>query len=213
MLAALEQRQSAVLAYEQACKYRPNSFEAHYDLMVLLLASSKPETAIPSFLVAYRTRPQEFDLRMRKAAGAIHRDNIGILTALATIDADRGDLHTGRVWILRALEISPTDPAINFTYGVILSGLNEKEKAIAPLKLAADGMPTSYQAQMEYADLLLSVNHELEAGPYLSRALILLDGEPTEPGLKKLTRETIEKALAKIEQMKQVGPLPPDGDQ
>lgn len=210
VLAQLDQKQAAVKAYIEACRVLPDSFAAHYDLMVLLLDSNQPQSALPYFLVAYRTRPQERDLRMRKAAGSIHQDNVSTLGALATIDADRGDLHTGLVWISRAMELAPEDPATNFMYGVILAKLDRKEEAMAPLELAANGLPGVYEAQMEYADILLGLNYELKAGGYLARALTLLEDHPMEPGVKKLTRETIQKALVKIEQMKQIGPVAPD---
>ncbi|MFT7486430.1 MAG: tetratricopeptide (TPR) repeat protein [Candidatus Paceibacteria bacterium] len=213
VLAQLNQRSSAVTSLMRACELLPNSFAANYDLMVLLLASSQPESAVPYFLVAYRTRPNDHGLRLNKAAQALHRDDIRILGALATIDADRGDFPTARSWIEQAIKVSPQNPAVNFTYGAILTKMEEHEAAEGPLRIAAEGLPTSYEAQMEYGDLLLGLHRELESEPYLANALILLDGVDMEPGLKKATRKALQTGLTMIGEMKIAGPPAPPAKQ
>ena len=212
VLVQLEQRLSAARAFERACELLPSSFDAHYNLAVLILDSTTPERGVPYFMVAYRLRPADFAKRMRDAAEAIHRDDVTTLVMLATIDADRGELTTARSWIERALEVSPEDGPSNYIYGALLRKLEAADPtlALAPLRVAAEQLPTSYQAQFELADLLLQLRREGEAGPYLSKALLLLDDQGMAPAEKAKTREAIQTALRKIDEMA-AGPLPNDG--
>ena len=205
VLAAMDLRADAVTSLKEACRILPDRFQPHYDLAVLLLASNQPETAIPYFLVAYELRLPEFDRRMKEAAEAIHRGDIRMLGSLASIDADRGDLPAARAWIRKALAVEPDDPANNFIHGVLLVKDERLEEAYVPLRTAAEGMPTHYQAQMEFSGLLLQLDRVFEAEPYLQRALLLIADEPLEPGVKKLTRETIENTLAEIAKLKSEG--------
>ncbi len=203
----------AVEALMLACQLLPRSFAAHYDLAVLLLASSNPDTALPYFLVAYATRPAEFDSKMKRAAAAIHRDDPQTLGALANIDIDRGDLFSGRNWIDQALALAPKNPAINFTHGMLLMKEKKPEEATDPLVLAATALEGSYTAQMEASNALLGSGREIEAKAFLTRAVQLLADEPMEQAVKDLTRAQIEKALARIVEMESlVGPVLP-GDQ
>jgi tetratricopeptide (TPR) repeat protein len=198
----------AVKALIQACALLPNSFEAHHDIAVLLLDSTEPEKAVPFFLVAYAKRPRGHDIRMKRAAAAIHRDKPRTLGALANIDIDRNDLASGRKWINQALLLSPQDPAINFTHGMLLLKEEQPQKALKPLRLAALALPQVYTAQMEYADVLLGLKHEIEAEPFLARGLILLEDENMAPDVKDLTRDALKKAILRINEMKnQVGPV------
>lgn len=201
-LAAMDLRGDAVAALKEACQILPDRFQPHYDLAVLLLASNQPETAIPYFLSAYRLRRPDFDRRMKEAADAIHRGDIRMLGSLASIDADRGDLPAARAWVEKALAVEPNDPANNFIQGVLLVKQKELEAAYAPLRIAAEAMPGHYQAQMELSGLLLQLNRVFEAEPYLARALVLIENEPLEPGLKKVTRDTIENTLSEIKTLK-----------
>jgi tetratricopeptide (TPR) repeat protein len=211
VLAQLGQRTSAVTALTRACELLPGSFEAHFNLVLLLLDSDEPERGVPYFMVAYRLRPPDFTNKMREAAVAIHRDDVTTLVMLATIDADRDDLTTAKSWIERALEISPKDGPSNYIYGVLLRKLEEDPlRALGPLQLAAEKLPTSYHAQMDLADLLLQLNREADAEPHLAKALLLLPEQRLEPLVEAKIRETIETALRKIDAM-EVGPLPSDG--
>ena len=49
-------------------------------------------------------------------------------------------------------------------------------------------------------------NSICEAEPYLNRALILIEDEPMEPGVKKVTRTTIQNTLKEIATLKSQGP-------
>jgi hypothetical protein len=55
---------------------------------------------------------------------------------------------------------------------------------------------------MEYAGALLQLDRALEAEPYLARALVLLEDEAMEPGLRAATRRTIESTLAEIAKLR-----------
>ncbi len=206
VLTAMDLRGDAVAALKEACRILPTRFQPHHDLAVLLLASNQPETAIPYFLVAYRLRRPDFDRRMKEAAEAIHRGDIRILGSLASIDADRGDLPAARAWVEKALAVEPSDPTNNFIQGVLLVKQEQLTDAYEPLKIAAEAMPGNYQAQMEFSGLLLQLDRVFEAEPYLNRALVLIADEPLEPGLKKVTRETIQNTLAEIATLKSQGP-------
>ena len=206
VLTAMDLRGDAVAALKEACRILPDRFQPHYDLSVLLLASNQPESGIPYFLVAYRLRRPEFDRRMKEAADAIHRGDIRILGSLASIDADRGDLPAARAWIQKALAVEPNDPANNFIQGVLLVKQEQLADAYDPLRIAAEAMPGHYQAQMEFSGLLLQLDRVFEAEPYLNRALILIEDEPMEPGVKKVTRTTIQNTLKEIATLKSQGP-------
>ncbi|MFT7669299.1 MAG: tetratricopeptide (TPR) repeat protein [Planctomycetota bacterium] len=198
MLATFNQKGEAVKALKQACELLSDSFEAHFNLTVLLLDSETPELALPYFYVAYRHRPPSWGIRMRKAAEAIHQDQLPALVMLATIDADRNDLNTAITWIRRAIELAPEDAPSNYIYGFLLRKVEGDMQALPFLKFAADHLPESYQAQMEYAELLLQLNRHMETEPYLKAALKLLSKEPMEPGLREKTAEVIETALKEI---------------
>jgi tetratricopeptide (TPR) repeat protein len=201
-LAALGRNAEAVESLEEACRLLPERFEPHYNLAALLGASSRPETAVVHFLDAYRLRRPDMDRRMKEAAEALHGGDVSLLGALATIDADRGDLPAARAWIELARERAPDDPAVNFTLGVVLVRQEEVEAASEPLRLAADALPGQYGPQMEYAGALLQLDRALEAEPYLARALVLLEDEAMEPGLRAATRRTIESTLAEIAKLR-----------
>jgi tetratricopeptide (TPR) repeat protein len=206
VLTAMGHRGDAVLALKEACRILPDRFQAHYNLAVLLRASNQPEAAIPYFLVAYRLRRPEFDRIMKEAADTLHKGDIRILGSLASIDADRGDLPAARAWVEKALAVEPDDPANNFIQGVLLVKQEQLDDAYDPLRIAAEALPGNYQAQMEFSGLLLQLDRVFEAEPYLRRALVLIEEEPMEPGVKKLTRETIENTLSEIAKLKSQGP-------
>ena len=210
VLAQLDRNAEAVQALMRACELLPESFEAHYNISSLLQTSNQPDRALPYFLVAYARRPAEFAIRMRNAAQSLHRDDVGTLVMLATIDADRGHLKVAREWIERALEVDPEDGPSHYALGALLRNMELTEEALPHLRIAAEKLPTYYKAQFELADLLLQLNDEQAAAPFLARALHLLQDEPMEPAVKKNTRETIEKALKMIAEM-DAGPLPGDG--
>jgi tetratricopeptide (TPR) repeat protein len=201
-LAALERRSEAVAALEEACRLLPERFQPHYNLAALLGASNQPEASVPYFLVAYRLRRPDMDRRMKEAAEALHGGDVRLLGALATIDADRGDLPAARAWIEAAHEKAPDDPAVNFTLGVVLVRQEEVEAAAEPLRIAAEALPGQYEPQMEYAGALLQLDRPLESEPYLARALVLLEDQEMEPGLKDATRRTIQSTLAEIAKLR-----------
>lgn len=201
-LAALKRNGEAVASLEEACRLLPERFEPHYNLAALLLSSSQPRTALVHFLDAYRLRRPEADTLMKEAAKGLHEDDVSTLGALATIDADRGDLPAARAWIQRAHELAPEDPAVNFTLGVVLVRQEEVEAAREPLRIAADALPGQYEAQMEYAGALLQLDEAMAAEPYLARALMLLPDQAMEPGIRDATRQTIRSTLAEIAKLR-----------
>ncbi len=212
VLAQMERKSEAVKALMRACELLPQNFEAHFNLMVLLLASDKPESAIPSFLVSYKHRPANFNIRMKKAAEAIHRDDLAILTLLATIDADREDLPTAVAWASHAVELAPRHGPSNYMLGALIKKLETAQKALPYFKIAAEELPDSYRAQMDYAEALLQGRRFKQAEPFLLRALELLPGEEMDPKLKQTTEETIRTALVNLRQAQQAGPQLPDSE-
>ena len=215
-LVALGQASAAAQAFQRACELMPKNFEASYNFMVLLLGSEQPEQATPWFMNAYRLRPQgELDLRMSKAAEELHRDRPDFLVVLATIDADRGNAVLAEKWARKALELDPDHAPSQYILGVLLKDREEFVEAYDLLHAAADSLTDSYQAQMEFGEVLLQTQQELAAKPYLLRALQLLPSQ-TDMGaeLQAKTREALETALAKIEELQQQqGPVPPPEEQ
>jgi Tfp pilus assembly protein PilF len=194
----------------------PKNFEASYNFMVLLLGSEQPERATPWFMNAYRLRPQgELDLRMSKAADELHRDRPDFLAVLATIDADRGNSVLAEKWARKALELDPNHAASQYILGVLLKSRDEFVEAYDLLHAAADALTDSYEAQMEFGEVLLKTNQELAAKPYLTRALQLLQSQADmTPKLREKTREALETALMKIQELEeQAGPTAPPSDQ
>ncbi len=216
-LIALGQRNAAVKALERACELLPSTFEPHYNLTVLLRSSSHPEAALGPFLVAYRLRPRgELDVLLTKVAEEMHEDDIGRLTLLATIDADRGDVGLAERWARKALELDPDHAPTKYLLGVLLKQKPEFQEAgdlfvegYDLLRSGADELTSSYQAQMEFAEVLLLTNQEMAAEVYLRRALDLL---PTQGDMqadqRRKAAQTIQTALEKIEELKNAGPLP-----
>jgi len=212
VLLKLERRMDAAKALVRACEILPENFEAHFNLMVLLLASDQPDNAIPYFFAAYRVRPPEFAERMSDAAGSIHQDDLERLVLLATIDADRGEVATAVRWIERALTLHPEHAPSHYIYGLLLRKLEQEAAALEHLEFAARELPDSYQAQMEFAEALLVQNQFVLAEPYLSRALELLQTEPMDPEVKSKAEEVIRAALENIRAQSAVGPPPPSQD-
>ncbi len=212
-LYALGHHSAASLALKEACNLMPTNFEAHYNLMLLLMASDTPKAAIPVFLKAYRLRHSgPLESRLREVAESIPEDDVATLTALATIDGDRGDLTAAEHWARKALESDPTHAPSHFILGVLLKTRKDHEAARPHLAAAAGALNDSFQAQMEYAEVLLLLNREREAPPYLDRALQLLPAQKHIPEeAKKKAKATIVTALEKIAGLDAVGPPPPDG--
>lgn len=203
----------ATHALKKACNLLPTNFEAHYNLMLLLMASNTPKAAVPVFLKAYRLRPSgPLESRLREVAESIPKDDVATLTALATIDGDRGELTAAEHWARKALESDPTHAPSHFILGVLLKTQKDHEAATPHLAAAAGVLVDSFPAQMEYAENLLLLNREREAPPYLHRALQLLPTQKHMPeGAKKKVEATIVTALEKIAGLDAVGPRPPDG--
>ncbi len=213
-LVALGQAPAAAQAFQRACELMPKNFEASYNFMVLLLGSEQPEQATPWFMNAYRLRPPgELDLRMSKAAEELHRDRPDFLAVLATIDADRGNAVLAEKWARRALELDPDHAPSQYILGVLLKGREEFIEAYDLLHAAADSLTDSYEAQMEFGEVLLKTNQDLAAKPYLQRALQLLPSQSDlTPELRAKTREALETALMKIAELEQAGPPAPPTD-
>lgn len=207
--ASLKDNAEAVNSLKTACELLPNSFEAHFNLMVLLLASDNPDLAMPYFFVAYRQRPANFTNRMIKAAESMHQDQVPNLVRLATIDADRNDLNTAVNWIQRAVELDPEDGPSNYIYGVLLTKLDNPDAALRHLRIAAETLTDSYQAQLEYSEVLLKKNQFAKAEPFLKRAYQLLPTQKMSKEMREKTEEIIRTALQNIEEAKRVGPPPP----
>lgn len=210
-LAALGQNSKAVSSFQRAVELMPESFEAHYNLMVLLRESSKPEAALPHFIPAYRLRPRgELDVLLTRAAEEMHGDNLELITTFATIDAERGDLPQAERWTRRALEIDPGYAPAKFLLGMLLKQREEFVEAYDLLHEAADGLPRSYAAQMEFAEALLQTGQERAAGPYFERALALL---PQQAEMSTTQREEaaekIQAALDAIRALDAQGPEAP----
>lgn len=219
-LIALGQSSSATKALVRSCELMPTNFEAHYNLMLMLMASDRPREAVPVFLRAYRLRPsgqldpeqQEFNRRLREVAEAIPGDDVPTLVALATIDADRGDLALAEHWARKALAADPEHAPSHYILGVVLKTGKELENASPHLVAAAQALDDDFHAQMECAEVLLYTDREREATPYLHRALELLPAQKDLPEPQRKEAETsIMKALEKIATLDQAGP-PAEGD-
>ncbi|HIG11496.1 MAG: tetratricopeptide repeat protein [bacterium] len=214
-LSALGQMPAAARAFQRSCELDPRQFEAQYNLMVVLLGSEQPESAMPAFLSAYSLRPKgEFDSRLTSAAEELHRKKPHILALLATIDADRGDSALAERWARQALEIDGDHGPSQFILGLLLKQREEFVEAYDLLHSAANQLTDSYQAQMEFAEILLETKQEIAAEPYFRRALGLLPGQiEMQPKLREKARAAIEQALESIVALKASGPPPPPSDQ
>ncbi|MBL8859598.1 MAG: tetratricopeptide repeat protein [Planctomycetes bacterium] len=176
VLLARGENNGAKRALLRATECDPKSFEAHYNAGALLLKTEGVAQAMPFLTRAY-------SLRGRDATGAALRtalEQIGIQSddtfrALATIDADRGDVAAALAWIERALEIDPGDGKSLFLQGGMLRAQGDKEGALAAWKKTCAALPDSFLAFESTGSLLVEMGRIKEAREYLTRALEIVE--------------------------------------
>jgi len=203
VLMAMGQRPAAAEALKEACRLMPDSFDAHYNLGALLLeqTTNAQQLAMPYLMVAYRTRSDDLRGReLRKRLLALDIVNPDYLFALGSADADKGLHELALGWAERALERDPDHGPSHFLVGLILKQPKElseeaAQTALEHLQRGAALMPDSYQAQYEYAELLVRAGRGAEALPVMIRALELLEKEPMKPAAKKEIADGLREAI------------------
>ena len=176
VLLAKGENNGAMRALLRATECDPGNFEAHYNAGVLLLQQEGVAQAMPFLTRAYGLRGRDATSRALGAALAqIEIKSVDTFSALATIDADRGDVATALEWIDRALAIDPRHGKTLFLRGGMLRKQGDLEGALDAWTKTCDVLPDSFLAFETTGSLLVEMGRTKAARAYLSRALAIVE--------------------------------------
>ena len=118
---------------------------------------------------------QKLEKGTREEAHAIcdklyHDDDADRLTALGMIYAQHGDLEASLKPFLRAAELSPQSPQVQYNLALTYFQLNRLQEARAPLEQSLKRWPDLFPLNALYATVLLKLNDEEKAYGILTHA-------------------------------------------
>jgi tetratricopeptide (TPR) repeat protein len=196
----------AEAAFKRAIGLAPNETEAHLQLAQLYHLQRKVEQAVQEYEGILAKNPnlapvqmllgtlydqeKEYDKAKMRYEEALKLDPKFWQAAnnLAYLLAERGgahDLDLALRYIERAHKISPRDPRIADTMGWIYFKLERYEKALGPLKEAAENLATDPSVRYHYGLALLKTGDRGNAKKNLKAALQLSE---TFPGAEEAKR-------------------------
>ncbi len=206
LLLALDRKSDAVHALKEACRQLPQSFEAHYNLGVLVMGGGDRPAAMPFLIRAYglRGRAPQDQAGAASLSGLIAAltefagQDANLAAALARQDETAGLDEEALAWIELALArrraeltAAPDGGADGSDDKGSLRSLASDDAALLARLLVRLGRPARGRAALEEAltftpdhfqahhDLgqLLRASDPVAARPHLSRALELLGGQ------------------------------------
>ncbi len=118
---------------------------------------------------------QKLEKGTREEAHAVcdklyHDDDADRLTALGMIYAQHGDLEASLNPFLRAAELSPQSPQVQYNLALTYFQLNRLQEARAPLEQSLKRWPDLFPLNALYATVLLKLNDEDKAYGILTHA-------------------------------------------
>jgi tetratricopeptide (TPR) repeat protein len=216
ILLALDRKPEAVTALKRACEELPGSFEAHYNLGVLVLGGGDRTAALPFLVRAYGLRGSApADPAGESSASALAMvlaefasKDPGLASALARVDESVGLPEDALAWVEMALDqrratlaaedgeprflsLASDDAALRAR---LLTHLDRPDEVRTSLEQALQWTPDHFQARHDLGVLLAGVDPQA-ARPHLVLALELLNTQTLEPGLRKVIRAGLEEAL------------------
>jgi tetratricopeptide (TPR) repeat protein len=148
---------------------------------------------------------QKLDTGPRDEARAIceklyHADDAERLTALGMIYGQHGDMEAALKPFLRAAELSPQSPQVQYNLALTYFQMNRFDAARAPLETALKRWPDLFPLNALYGAVLAKLGQDSQAGDVLSHAHQL---NPQDGGTTDLLYTTILKLADASEKAKQ----------
>jgi len=196
-LAAQANPEDSAVPYQLALVYRKQGREAEAKKAFALSAEIRRRDANDSQL--RHECAQKLDEGPRDEARAVCErlydpDNAEKLTALGTIYGQHGDLEDALKPLLRAAELAPQSPQMQYNLAFTYYELNQFEEARQPIAKAVQRWPDIFQLNSLYGAVLLKLGEDREAYSLLRRAHELNPEDPRTAGLLYTTTLALARA-------------------